>query len=343
VTISDRLLTDLLAVLRRATGTDVRFAGEPTPLTGGFWAQLVSFRLNGAPAGWDGPLVARVMPDAAIATKETAFQRAVAEQGYPTPVVHSAGGPEAGITGQAYLVMDLAEGRPLLAGLDGVAAIRRLPSLARRLPKVLARVLADLHRLDPEPVIKALDAEGAPQPTLPTMLTTLRTNAEGLGRPDLVDVVDWLEAHPPREERVVLCHGDLHPFNVLVADDGNFTVLDWSAAMLAPATYDLGFTSLMLAEPPLVVPGALRAVVRRAGRALSRRFIRAYEAASGASVDPGAFEWHRALICVRALLEVASWSTAGTLVDRRGHPWVIGADAFAARLARTTDVRVAPR
>jgi aminoglycoside phosphotransferase (APT) family kinase protein len=197
--------------------------------------------------------------------------------------------------------------------------------------------------LDPEPLIKALDAEGAPQPTLPTMLTTLRTNAEGLGRPDLVGAVDSLEAHPPRDEQVVLCHGDLHPFNVLVADGGPLTVLDWSAAMLAPATYDLGFTSLMLAEPPLVVPGALRGVVRRAGGALSRHFIRAYESASGASVDPRALEWHQALICVRALLEVASWSTAGTLGDRRGHPWVIGADAFAARLALMTGLRVEPR
>lgn len=341
--IEDRLQADLLTVLRREAGEDVCFAGEPTPLAGGFWAKLLSFRLAGAPSRWDGPLVARVMPDAAIAAKETAFQRTVADQGYPTPVVHAAGGPDVGITGQAYLVMDLARGRPLLAGLDGLAAIRRLPSLAPRLPRVLARVLADLHRLDPEPVIKALNADGAPQPTLPTMLTTLRTNAEGLGRSDLVEVVDWLAGHPPRDERVVLCHGDMHPFNLLVADDGALTVLDWSAAMLAPATYDLGFTSLMLAEPPLVVPGRLRRVVRRVGSALSRRFIRCYESTSGSHVDPVALEWHRSLICVRALLEVASWSAAGTLHDRRGHPWVIGADAFSTRLVGMTGVPVTPR
>jgi aminoglycoside phosphotransferase (APT) family kinase protein len=334
------LLDDLLVVLRRETGAEVAFAGEPTPLTGGFWAQLVSFRLAGAPAGWDGPLVARVMPDAAIAAKETAFQGAVADQGYPTPAVHAAGGPEAGITGQAYLVMDLADGQPLLSGLDGVAAIRRLPSLARQLPKTLARVLAALHRLDREPVVKALDAAGAPHPTLPAMLASLRANADGLGRSDLVAVVDWLETHPPDDEQVVLCHGDMHPFNVLVADDGALTVLDWSAAMLTPATYDLGVTSLMLAEPPLVVPGLLRGVIRRAGAALSRRFVRAYESASGTKVDPEALAWHQALIGVRALLEVASWSTAGTLNDRRGHPWVIGADAFAGRLTRRTGTAV---
>ena len=337
------LLDDLLVVLRRVTGTDVAFAGTPSPLTGGFWARLVSFRLAGAPVGWDGPLVARVMPDAGIAAKETAFQRAVADQGYPTPVVHAAGGPEAGIAGQAFLVMDLAEGQPLLAGLDGVAAIRRLPSLARQLPRTLARVLADLHRLDPDPVTTALGTEGAPHPTLPAMLATLRANAAALGRSDLVAAVDWLEGHQPAGERVVLCHGDMHPFNVLVAEGGRVTVLDWSAAMLAPATYDLGFTSLMLSEPPLVVPGPLRGVISRVGAALSRRFVRAYESASGTKVDREALAWHQALIGVRALLEVASWSTSGTLDDRRGHPWVIGADAFAARLQRATGMDVEPR
>ena len=91
----------------------------------------------------------------------------------------------------------------------------------------------------------------------------------------------------------MLCHGDMHPFNVLVTDDGALTVLDWSAAMLAPATYDLGFTSLLLAEPPLVVPGLLRPIVRRAG-APCRRFVRGtspprvYESTATLGVAPGA-------------------------------------------------------
>jgi aminoglycoside phosphotransferase (APT) family kinase protein len=192
-------------------------------------------------------------------------------------------------------------------------------------------------------VVTALDEDGAPHPNLPTMLATLRANAEALGRADLVAVVDWLEGHQPDDEQVVLCHGDMHPFNVLATDDGALTVLDWSAAVLAPATYDLGFTSLMLAEPPLVVPGLLRGVIRRAGAALSRRFVRAYESASGTKVDATALAWHQALIGVRALLEVASWSTAGTLNDRRGHPWVIGADAFAGRLTQRTGTMVRAR
>jgi aminoglycoside phosphotransferase (APT) family kinase protein len=338
------LLDDLLAVVRHATGAPgVDFAVAPATLTGGFWAQLVSFRLDGAPDGWDGPLVARVMPDAATAAKETAFQRTIAEQGYPTPRVHAAGGPDPGIDGQAYLVMDLAGGRPLLGGLDGVQALAQLPSLARRLPVTLARVLADLHRLDPAPVLTDLDAAAVAVPTIPAMLARLHDLADGLGRADLVRAATWLAEHTGDDGPVVLCHGDLHPFNLLVDVGGAVTVLDWSGGILAPAAYDLGFTSLVFAEPPLVVPSSLRPVVRRAGRGLSNRFVRAYERVSGTKVDPAALAWHQGLICLRALVDVAGWVAAGTIDGRGGHPWVIAKDAFAARLGALTGGSVLAR
>jgi aminoglycoside phosphotransferase (APT) family kinase protein len=344
IDVRSELLDDLLAVLRRATGrADLDFDDTPTVLTGGFWAQLVSFRLNGAPAGWDLPLVARVMPEPATAAKETAFQRAIAAQGYPTPRVVAAGGPDPGIAGQAYLVMDLAQGQPLLSGLDGISALTRLPSLARRLPRTLATVLADLHRLDAGPVTGELDTAGVPRPTLPAMLAHLRETAGTFERPDLVAAADWLAAHQPAEEPVVLCHGDMHPFNVLVDDSDAITVLDWSAALLAPASYDLAFTSLLLAEPPLVAPGPLQHVVRRAGRRLSNRFLRAYETDRGVMVDSDALAWHQGLICVRALVEVAGWVAADTVDSRVGHPWVIAGDAFASRLSALTGHTVSAR
>jgi aminoglycoside phosphotransferase (APT) family kinase protein len=338
------VIDELRTVLRRATGeVDMDFAEPPTRLTGGFWAQLFLFRLTSARPPWQGPLVARVMPDPDMAAKETVFQRAVAAQGYPTPRVHAAGGPEDGVDGQAYMVMDFARGRPLLDGLDGVRALGKLPSLARRLPATLASVLAQLHRLDPAPVVGELGAGALELPTLPVMLNHLHDTAVTVGRTDLATAAAWLAEHPTSDSDMVLCHGDMHPFNVLADDGGGVTVLDWSAAALAPGTYDLGFTSLLLAEPPLVVPDPLRRVVRRVGRALSDRFIRAYERAAGVTVDPDVLEWHQALICLRALVEVAGWVAAGTIDARGGHPWVIAGDAFAARLSARTGASVSPR
>jgi aminoglycoside phosphotransferase (APT) family kinase protein len=71
----------------------------------------------------------------------------------------------------------------------------------------------------------------------------------------------------------VVCHGDLHPFNLLVEGD-HLTVLDWTPALLAPPARDVGFTSLLLQEPPLIVPAAVRRIVRRVGGSLARRSVR---------------------------------------------------------------------
>src|SRR5688500_20244756 len=91
------------------------------------------------------------MPDPATAAKETAIQAAVAAQGYPTPAVHLAGGPDDGL-GRAFMVMDLADGDPLLGGLGGAGAIAAPPRLARHLPSVLAPATAGPHRLHPAPL-----------------------------------------------------------------------------------------------------------------------------------------------------------------------------------------------
>jgi aminoglycoside phosphotransferase (APT) family kinase protein len=141
----------------------------------------------------------------------------------------------------------------------------------------------------------------------------------------------------------VVCHGDLHPFNVLVDDERRVTVLDWSASLIASHYYDLAFTGLVLAEPPVSVPRALRPAVRAAGRGLARRFRATYAKTTGAPIDLGALAWHEGVICLRALVEVAGWVAAGTADSRAGHPWLVSGPAFAARLSRLTGVAVSPR
>ena len=339
----ERLTQDLLAVLRRATGApSLQLDGVPHRLTGGFWATLLAFRLLDAPAGWQGELVARVMPDPGIAAKETILQSEVAAQGYPTPAVHLSGGPEDGL-GQAFMVMDLAAGGPLLGGLGGAGAIAALPKLARRLPDALADAMARLHRLDPEPVRARLSEAGVGGLGVDQVLAGFAAGAEACGRNDLVAAARWLRDHPPALAPEVVCHGDLHPFNLLVDDDGTVTVLDWSAGVLAPATYDIAFTGLLIAEPPVSLPRALQPLVGAAGRWLARRFRRAYVRHAGAEIEPESLRWHEAVVCMRALVEVAGWSAAGVVDEHAGHPWLVSGPAFATRLAELTDVDVRSR
>jgi aminoglycoside phosphotransferase (APT) family kinase protein len=202
--------------------------------------------------------------------------------------------------------------------------------------------MAHLHRVDPVTVRELLRGGSAPV-SVPALVSAARDSAAALGRLDLVGAAEWLAANPPVSEPEVVCHGDLHPFNVLVDAHGGVTVLDWSAALIGPRAYDVAFTSLVLAEPPFVVPRAIRPLLQAAGRWLSRRFVCRYTRDAGAHVDTASLRWHQGVVCLRALVEVANWAGAGELDARRGHPWLICGPAFAVRLSALTGVSVRAR
>ncbi len=339
----DELADHLLSVLRTLTGTPgLSYAGEPTRLTGGFWAELLAFELADAPGGWEGPLVARVMPEPALARKETVVQTAVALAGVPTPRVRGGGGPDAGL-GRAFFVMDRADGVPLLAGLDSPTGLVGAPRRLWRMPDLLAAAMAKLHAVDPGDVRKQLaDVDGVSR-TVPEMLEHIEAWTTATNRDDLVDASRWLLAHPVDAGDDVICHGDLHPFNVLIDERGRATVLDWSTAVLAPRALDVAFTTLLLSNPPLVVPVPLRGILRAGGRGLARRFRMRYRRYSGHDVDRPTLAWFQAVVCLRALAEAASWVHEGVADSRAGHPWLLSADRFAEHLTAVTGVRVRPR
>jgi aminoglycoside phosphotransferase (APT) family kinase protein len=202
--------------------------------------------------------------------------------------------------------------------------------------------MARLHALDPAPVRDTLGQADAAPVTIDGMLEAIAANAAGYHRTDLAAAASWLITHPLPPAAEVVCHGDLHPFNLL-ADDRQFTVLDWSAALLAPRAYDVAFTALMLAEPPLDVPGQLRPLVRWTGRRLARHFVRRYQAHAGAVVSAAELRWHEAVVCLRSLADVASWVNSGELSQRAGHPWLVLGEAMASLLSDVTGTAVRSR
>ena len=341
MTVDTGIAERLIAVLRSAAGAPgLEYERRPEPMRGGFWAELFAFSLANPPAGWPGELVARLMPDPGSARKETIVQRAVAAAGFPTPFVRAAGGPDDGL-GVAFMVMDRAPGGPALSGLDGLSPAA-VPRLLRQIPDLLATSMARLHALDPDLVRGELKQVRDVPVTVPGLLAALARFAGEFGRTDLVDAARWLADHPPGPSPDVICHGDLHPFNLL-ADGDRVTVLDWSTALLAPRAHDIGFTSLQLSEPALRVPGWQRPLVRMFGRVLARRFVRGYQRQAGVTVGPGELRWHQAVVCLRALTEVASWVHERTDGARAGHPWLISGPAFARRLTSLTGVPVRVR
>ena len=335
---SDGLAAQLLAVLRSVTGSpSLAYARAPVPLTGGFWAELFGFSLVQPPDGWPHDLVARLMPEANTARRETLIQAAVAAAGFPTPVVRAAGGPDDGL-GRAFMVMDRAPGAPLLSGLSLADVLGRGPALFGEIPRLLASTMARLHALDPEPVRGQLEAAAAIV-SVGSMLALLRELAAEFGRPDLAQAAQWLIDHPARPAPDVICHGDLHPFNLL-RDGARVTLLDWSTALLAPRSYDVAFTCMALSEPAVAAPGWLRPAVRWLGRRLAGRFVRSYQASTGVVIDEAELARHQAVVCLRALVEVSGWIHSGQHDAHTGHPWLTTGPALAARLTATTGVAV---
>ncbi len=315
----------LLTTLRDATGrADLRFAGAPRPLTGGYYAEMLRFRLVDPPAGLGGALVARIVPDRSAGEWESTIQRAVADQGFPTPKVRLVVGESSPLR-RFLIVMDAVDGEPPMSGLSAGAVVVRLPQLMRTLPDQLAGVAADLHRLDPGPLTVALDALERPFPaTVAGFVEQLATQARAAGRPDLADAATRLLATEPRSTRRVITHGDLHPFNLLVTADGT-SVVDWTVARVAHPGFTVGFTELMLANPPIAVPRAGEAAIRLVGRRMARRFVSTYRSLTDgtpAAVDDADLAWHRHVHALRILVELATWEREG----RRpvsGHPWLI--------------------
>jgi aminoglycoside phosphotransferase (APT) family kinase protein len=340
VTVDSDVFNDhLLTVLRSVTGAPaLAYSHAPVRLTGGFWAELFAFSLVQSPDGWPRDLVVRVMPQADTARRETAIQRAVAAAGFPTPVVRAAGGPGDGL-GNAFMVMDRAPGTPLLSGLSAAAALGRGRALFGEIPVLLASTMARLHAMDPELVRGQLIATGATVVSVSSMLAVIRERAAEFGRPDLVQAAQWLIDHPARPSAEVICHGDLHPFNLLL-DGSGVTLLDWSTALVASRSYDVACTYSALSEAALEVPGWLRPVVRWIGRRTAGRFRRSYERSSGVVIDQADLAWHQAVLCLRALVEMSGWTYAGQEDAHRGHPWLASGSTFAARLTAATGVAV---
>ena len=320
----ERTSEQLLATLQAETGCrDLRYDGEPAVLTGGFYAEMVRFRLADPPPSLDGDVVARIVPSAIAGAWEATIQRGVAAQGFPTPAVRLVA-PETGPLGRFLIVMDLVDGHPPLGGLGAATVVRQVPTLLRHLPDQLASMAAALHQLDATPVAGALAELTGDIPTTTAGFVAVQAfQADAAGRRDLVDVAESLLTHEPAAGASVIAHGDLHPFNVLITEAGP-VLIDWTVARVADPGFTLGFTDLMLNNPPIALPGPAAAALRAAGRTIARRFHATYRrlAPDHLHVDGARLDWHRQVHALRILVELATWDAAGAR-PTSGHPWLV--------------------
>lgn len=292
---------------------------QPCRLSGGFWAEMWTLTLSGSAGGLPARVVLRLAPDAQLAAWETTFQAGVGEQGYPTPTIRAADLAPAG-GGRAWCVMDHASGAPLLGGLSGLRALGSLPRLTTGLPDTLAHAAADLHRLDPAPIERALGRATNRTIGVDGLLDHYLQRSRDLAAAPLRRTLERLAAHRPEPDLRVVCHGDLHPFNVL-ADGTQTVVLDWTSGQVAHPAYDLAFTHLLLANPPLAAAKPLRAAINVAARRIANRFLNTYAKIGPHPIHPDTLDWHRTLQACRIMTDLTTWRAAGLADANRGHPW----------------------
>ncbi|HNE35279.1 MAG TPA: phosphotransferase [Microthrixaceae bacterium] len=312
----------LLGVLRRSTGrADLAFGDPPSPISGGFDARLLRFRLESPPPDLDRELVARIVARSPLGRFEAEVQRRVADAGIPTPVVRLAVDDPDGLGG-FVIVMDHVPGRPPLAGLGPAAVLGNLPRLTRQLPDQLASVAGRLHAVDPAPVERALRSEGTEVPiTAVELAEHLSAAAEDRGRGDLVGACGDLLRHRPDGGTRAVTHGDLHPFNLIDGPDGT-VLIDWTLAAIAHPAFTLAFTQLVLAHPPIALPAPARTALGPIARAMARRFTTTYRTLcpdADDHLDPTQLDWHRRLHALRILVEMSGWDGDAPV----GHPWLI--------------------
>ncbi|MFZ5445309.1 MAG: phosphotransferase family protein [Myxococcota bacterium] len=152
------------------------------------------------------------------------------------------------------------------------------------LPAQLADTLARLHRVTPQthtlpfappatgPAQHALDDLRAMVDRLPTAL------------PATEYAMRWLTERLPRNEEVVLVHGDFRTGNFMVTPDGLSALLDWEFAHWGSPAEDLSWISVRdwrfnRLDKPI------------GGFAAREPFYAAYEAASGRTLDRDALLW----------------------------------------------------
>jgi aminoglycoside phosphotransferase (APT) family kinase protein len=283
----------LLSYLRAALASPaLQFASPPARLQGGYETSTYRFRLEGAPEELCVPLVLRLYPafyGPRNAIWESAVQNVLAGQGYPVARAHLLC-TNMSVLGGAFFVMDYLPGDSLVAAPP------------ETVPGLLGRTHAELHDIDPAPLVEAFHREGITEHEyrLTGRFSWLRDRGEEL--PWVRPAVEWLLANrPPEPERLSVCHGDFHPLNLLY-DNGRVTaVLDWPGFAVADAAFDVGNTLVLLTIACKHLAASLVGLPRVDWDLFARLYLAAYRAHR--RLGDTYLAYYRVRRCVSALLE----------------------------------------
>lgn len=311
-------VTQLLPFLRvRLQCPQLEYADSPRALEGGLSSDIFGFRLADPPLDMSGPLVLRMTHDDEETAREAIIQKGVARAGFPAPTVLLRDTSRS-LLGRPLVISPLLRGARFTTLLRPASAI----GVFRRLPGQLANIMSALHAVASGAIADELAANGWTSSRLDSLGVLSETEwlLEGFAVPELARAAAWLRDNAPRFGPAVVCHGDLHPLNLLFDGHRVVAVLDWELARLADPAFDVARTSMLVRLSPYPMSSVARVVVQPLAARLADSFVRSYGTLR--PLDAASLAWHEALHCLRTL----------TIVDVGGE---LPADS---RLRRTAEV-----
>jgi aminoglycoside phosphotransferase (APT) family kinase protein len=235
--ISDKLIAYLRDELRNP---DIEYQSPLKRLQGGYQTSIFRFQLKGVVDEYSQFLVLRLYPqfyDTRGAIWESKIQTVLAGAGYPVAKVYFVC-TDMSVLGGAFFVMDCIPGQPLMFAPQATV------------PGLLGKTHAELHKIDPGPLIRALKEQGVEEYgySLNSEFDWLKKNASTL--PWIGAGASWLiQNRPPEPLCLSICHGDFHALNIM-ANDGKVTgVLDWAGIRVTDPVYDVANTIVLTTIP----------------------------------------------------------------------------------------------
>ena len=244
-----KLAQELTEFLRSKLGDSVSITGDISALKGGFDTDTYALSIDTAPMDFPSDLVLRLFRHAREANrviKEATIQNAAASGGHAVPSVPIDSTGEL-IIGRPFFLMER------FPGINMGESLMQDQTLMQQFPGIIAKLQEGIHKLDTTKLRKRLDdVAGGSDHMKPTrMIGDITGIAEATQLPDLLELNQWLITnYPEQPENPSICHGDLHPNNILV-DDGKVTgIIDWATTMFTHPEYDIAVTRTILSIGP---------------------------------------------------------------------------------------------
>lgn len=241
--ITGKLITYLREELRDST---IDYSSPLTQLKGGFETFMYCFKLKNVKEELNQSLVLRLYPEhysPESVVWESTIQNSLADEGYPVPRTLMIC-TDKSILGGAFFIMEFLTGEPMMTA-------------SKNVPEILGKSHATLHRIDPKPLIKSLKKQGFKKNNylFKKSFDNDLNVAKKSELPWVLDIVEWLiKNRPPEPKSLSICHGDFHPYNILIQEGKISGVLDWGGTLMADPAMDVANTIKLITIFPKHLP-----------------------------------------------------------------------------------------